>query len=62
MDSYVIDLKTIGDVRGSLTAIEGTQDIPFEIKRVFYMADCSFVHLHVHTEYSLLDGSSRISD
>ena len=26
------------------------------------MADCSFVHLHVHTEYSLLDGSSRISD
>lgn len=22
----------------------------------------NFVHLHVHTEYSLLDGSARISD
>lgn len=25
-------------------------------------ADASFVHLHVHTEYSLLDGASRIKD
>ena len=24
--------------------------------------DASFVHLHVHTEYSLLDGASRIKD
>ena len=26
------------------------------------MSNNGFVHLHVHTEYSLLDGSSRIGD
>ena len=26
------------------------------------MSDGGFVHLHVHTEYSLLDGASRIDD
>ena len=25
-------------------------------------AECGFVHLHVHTEYSLLDGANRIKD
>ncbi len=25
------------------------------------MADSKFVHLHLHTEYSLLDGLSKIS-
>ena len=24
--------------------------------------DCPFVHLHVHTQYSLLDGASRIKE
>ena len=28
----------------------------------FTEAACSFVHLHVHTEYSLLDGANRIKD
>ena len=37
MDSYILDFKTIGDPRGALTAVEGAQDIPFEIKRIFYM-------------------------
>lgn len=26
------------------------------------MSDCSFVHLHLHTHYSLLDGATRIKD
>ncbi|MBQ7703900.1 MAG: PHP domain-containing protein [Selenomonadaceae bacterium] len=26
------------------------------------MSEKNFVHLHNHTEYSLLDGASRISD
>ncbi|MEE8469074.1 MAG: PHP domain-containing protein, partial [Planctomycetota bacterium] len=26
------------------------------------MANPDFVHLHVHSEYSLLDGANRISD
>jgi len=32
-----ISLPSVADARGVLTAIEGTRDIPFEIKRVFYM-------------------------
>ena len=26
------------------------------------MSDRSFVHLHLHTEYSMLDGAARIPD
>ncbi len=32
-----ISLPSVADSRGVLTAIEGARDIPFEIKRVFYM-------------------------
>ncbi len=32
-----VSLPSVTDTRGVLTAIEGTRDIPFEIKRVFYM-------------------------
>jgi len=32
-----IDLPSCEDARGILTAIEGDIDIPFEIKRIFYM-------------------------
>lgn len=37
MESYIIIFNNNSDERGSLTAVEGAQDIPFEIKRVFYM-------------------------
>jgi hypothetical protein len=33
--AYLIDLKTIIDIRGNLTVIEKT--IPFDIKRIFYI-------------------------
>ena len=33
----LISLPSVVDSRGVLTAIEGTKDIPFEIKRVFYV-------------------------
>lgn len=39
MNYKVIDFVKRGDERGSLIAIEGNQDIPFEIKRVFYIFD-----------------------
>ena len=26
------------------------------------MSKCSFAHLHVHTEYSMLDGAARVGD
>jgi hypothetical protein len=35
----LLDLRVIRDTRGNLTPIESGRDIPFEIKRVFYMYD-----------------------
>ncbi len=35
----LIDLPVIHDVRGNLTFIEGNRQIPFEIKRVYYLYD-----------------------
>ena len=33
----LVELKPLGDERGSLVAIEGNRDIPFDIKRVYYI-------------------------
>lgn len=33
----ILDFNELGDERGSLVVIEGNKDIPFEIKRVFYI-------------------------
>jgi dTDP-4-dehydrorhamnose 3,5-epimerase-like enzyme len=33
----LINFKSLGDGRGELFSIEGNQNIPFEIKRVYYM-------------------------
>lgn len=33
----LIDFKSLGDGRGELFSIEGNQNIPFAIKRVYYM-------------------------
>ncbi len=38
-DCKIIDLRKIQDPRGNLTPIEGSLDVPFEIKRVFYQYD-----------------------
>ena len=35
----IIELAKIGDPRGNLTSIEAQRDIPFEIKRVYYLYD-----------------------
>ncbi|WP_345871574.1 FdtA/QdtA family cupin domain-containing protein [Shewanella algae] len=32
-----IDFPVIGDERGSLVAIEGNKNVPFDIKRVYYL-------------------------
>ncbi|MGR2993107.1 FdtA/QdtA family cupin domain-containing protein [Vibrio vulnificus] len=34
-----IDFPVIGDERGNLIALEGMKDIPFEIKRIYYIFD-----------------------
>jgi dTDP-4-dehydrorhamnose 3,5-epimerase-like enzyme len=35
----LIHHKVLGDHRGELVAVEGNRDIPFDIKRVFYIYD-----------------------
>lgn len=38
-DCRIVDLRKISDPRGNLTVIEGNNDVPFEIKRVYYLYD-----------------------
>ena len=38
-DCKIIDLPQIADPRGNLTFIEAQRNIPFEIKRVYYLYD-----------------------
>lgn len=33
----LVDLGLLGDDRGSLTVVEGMKNLPFEIKRVYYL-------------------------
>lgn len=65
--AYMISLNTFTDERGSLNVIESNKDIPFEIKRVFYIYNLSFLkprggHRHKKTKLALicLNGSCRI--
>jgi dTDP-4-dehydrorhamnose 3,5-epimerase-like enzyme len=37
MDIKLIDFPALGDDRGSLVALESNTDIPFDIKRVYYI-------------------------
>lgn len=48
-----VELPSNVDERGVLTSIEGRQDIPFEIKRIFYMHHITTDrggHAHIDTE------------
>lgn len=36
---YTIDFQVLGDDRGSLVALESGKEIPFEVKRVYYIFD-----------------------
>ena len=67
----IINFKDLGDERGKLVVIEGNQDIPFEIKRTFYIYDSDLdvvrgQHANRQSEFVLINvaGSSkvRISD
>lgn len=35
----IIDFKIMGDDRGNLVSLEGNKNIPFDIKRVYYIFD-----------------------
>lgn len=65
MDSRIIDLKSIADNRGVLTVVEGSLDIPFDIKRIFYMhhvVSDRGGHAHIDTDQVLIPihGSLRV--
>lgn len=55
MHYSIMEFKIFGDTSGSLVAIEGQRDIPFEIKRVYYVygTECHAVrgrHSHKQLE------------
>lgn len=39
MDNCLVELKDISDERGSLVVIENLKEIPFEVKRIYYLYD-----------------------
>lgn len=66
MNYKLIDLKINGDKRGKLVALESGIDLPFEIKRVYYMFDTlpnESRGFHAHTKLEQLiiamDGACR---
>src|SRR5712691_997873 len=59
-----IDLPTRTDARGTLTAIEGSETIPFEIKRVFYLTDVvadRAGHAHRDTDQVVIGLAGRLN-
>jgi len=38
-DCKIIELSKIADPRGNLTSIEAQRDVPFDVKRVYYLYD-----------------------
>ena len=68
MNKYsLIDFKTLGDERGSLISIENNKNIPFEVKRTYYIfntkADVTRgFHAHKNLEQVLIavSGSCKV--
>lgn len=63
----VLEFNDLGDDRGKLVVVEGLKDIPFEIKRVFYMygSDSEIVrgqHANRLSEFVLINvaGHSKV--
>lgn len=67
-DQYkVLEFKDLGDERGNLVVVEGETDIPFAIKRVFYIygSDSEVVrgqHANRKTEFVMINvsGTSKV--
>lgn len=60
----LLEFPTHGDERGQLVIIEGNKDIPFEIKRIFYIygSDSEVVrgqHANRRTEFVLINVSGK---
>ncbi len=66
-DVRLIEFTQCGDARGQLVVVEGMQDIPFEIKRIFYIygSDRDVIrgqHANLKTEFVLINvaGKSKV--
>lgn len=66
-EAKMLEFSQKGDERGRLVVIEGGQDIPFEVKRVFYIygSDSDVVrgqHANRKTEFVLINvaGTSKV--
>ena len=66
-DVKMLDFEEMGDERGRLVVVEGMQDIPFDIKRVFYIygSDPDVVrgrHANKESEFVLINvaGTSKV--
>ncbi|MCM1263984.1 MAG: FdtA/QdtA family cupin domain-containing protein [Butyrivibrio sp.] len=60
----MIEFPQRGDERGHLVIVEGMKDIPFEIKRIFYIygSDASVVrgqHANIKSEFVLINVSGQ---
>lgn len=67
-DMYkMLEFEDLGDERGNLIVIEGLRQVPFEIKRVFYMynSDETIIrgqHANLNSEFVLINvaGKSKV--
>lgn len=60
----LIEFPSYGDERGQLVIVEGSKDIPFDIKRIFYIygSDSSVIrgqHANKRTEFVLINVAGR---
>lgn len=68
MDEFnIISFKTIKDKRGNLSIVESTKDIPFDIRRIYYLHDVpegemrgSHGHRKLQQFFIALSGSFKI--
>lgn len=63
----ILEFADLGDDRGNLVVVEGKQDIPFEIKRVFYIygSDAQVIrgqHANRRAQFVLINvsGTSKV--
>lgn len=66
-DAKMLEFKQNGDERGYLVVVEGLKDIPFEIKRMFYIygTEADVVrgnHANLRSEFVLINlvGTSKV--
>ena len=66
MDYKILDMQVFGDDRGKLVSLESNHNVPFDIKRVYYIYDtlpdqARGMHAHKDMEQIIvaLDGSCQ---